>query len=245
MPVAKSYRLTCGPDALRILRLFGLISALFLAGCATTASVRQIDRLDSVSENARILVISPDVKYYLLTAGGVPTPHAEWTEAARENFSRSLQDFARENNIDIIPPADSDDLSDVEISYQKLYSAVGSSILTHHFGTFKLPTKNQAFDWSLGPGVKVIGQKYNADYALFSYYRDYQASGGRAALSFFAAMVGVGIAAGGEVGFASLVDLRTGEIVWFNKVSVGTGELREAESARLAIDTLFKDIPLN
>lgn len=245
MSVAKSFRLTCYPHALRICGLLGLVGALSLVGCATTANVRQIDRLDSVSENARILVMSPDVKYYLLTAGGVPTPHAEWTEAARNNFSRSLQDFARENEIEIISPADSENLSDAEISYQKLYSAVGSSILTHHFGTFKLPTKNQTFDWSLGPGVNVIGRKYNADYALFSYYRDYQASGGRTALSFFAAMVGVGITTGGEVGFASLVDLRNGEIVWFNKVSVGSGELREAESARQTIDTLFKDIPLN
>lgn len=245
MSVAQSFRILCNQDALGKIKLLGLIGLLLLGGCATTANVKQIDRLDSVSENARILVMSPDVKYYLLTAGGVPTPHAEWTEAARTNFSRSLQDFARENDIDIIEPVDSDKLSDAEVSYQKLYSAVGSSILTHHFGAFKLPTKKNTFDWSLGPGVEEIGQIYNADYALFSYYRDYQASGGRAALSFFAALVGVGIVTGGEVGFASLVDLRSGEIVWFNKVSAGTGELREAATARQTIDTLFKDIPLN
>jgi hypothetical protein len=122
---------------------------------------------------------------------------------------------------------------------------VGSSILAHHYGVLKLPTKEKNFDWSLGPGVEVIGKKYNADYALFSYYRDYQASGGRIAFSFFAALVGVGIAPGGEIGFASLVDLRTGDIVWFNKVSSGVGELREAESARQTVDALFKDMPVD
>ena len=242
MSLPRSARHLPGP---RPLKAACLVLLLFLSGCAATSNVKQIDRLDSVSENARILVMSPDVKYYLLTAGGVPTPHAEWTEAARENFSRSLQDYASENNIEIIKPADYENLSEVEISYQKLYSAVGSSILAHHFGAFKLPTKKQAFDWTLGPGINVIGEKYRADYALFSYYRDYQASGGRVALSFFAALVGVGLATGGEVGFASLVDLRSGEIVWFNRVAVGTGELREAENARKTVDELFRNMPVN
>lgn len=215
------------------------------AGCATTATVKQTDRLDSVDRNAKILIMTPDVKYYLLTAGGVPEPHAEWTDAARRNFSASLQAYADENQILIIRMPDQDQLSETEISYQKLYSAVGSSVLSHHFGAIKLPTKQGVFDWTLGSGVSEIGQKYGADYALFSYYRDYQASGGRVAFSFFAALVGVGVGTGGEFGFASLVDLRTGDIIWFNRVGSGTGELREQEQARAAVDALFKDMPLN
>ena len=89
-----------------------------------------------------------------------------------------------------------------------------------------------------------IGDKYRADYALFVYYRDYQASGGRVALSFFAALMGVGVITGGEIGFASLIDLRNGEIVWFNNVAAGVGELREEENARAAVDNLFKNLPV-
>jgi len=217
--------------------------ALILAGCASSASVKQINRLESVSANPKILIMNPDVKYYLLTVGGVPQPQAEWTESARNNFSTSLNAFAKERGVNAITSNDSDQLTDTEISYQKLYSAVGASILTHHFGNFKLPTKKGSFDWSLGPGIAFLGEKYGADYALFSYYRDYQASGGRTAFSFLAAMVGVFIPAGGEGGFASLVDLRTGEIVWFNRVASGVGELREKEGARAAVDYLLKDLP--
>jgi len=78
---------------------------------------------------------------------------------------------------------------------------------------------------------------------LFSYYRDYQASGGRVAFAILAGAVGVGVSVGSERGFASLVDLRTGEIVWFNQVIAGTGELRDKEAARATIDALFKDLP--
>lgn len=46
-----------------------VIAVLLLPGCATTSNIKQIDRLGAVSENPRILIMKPDVKYYLLTAG--------------------------------------------------------------------------------------------------------------------------------------------------------------------------------
>lgn len=220
-----------------------LVLLLVVGGCATTASVKQVDRLAAVGEDPRILIMTPDVKYFLLTAGGVAEPHAEWTEAARRNFADSLKAYTDERNIDVIMPRGDDDLSAEEIKYQKLYSAVGTSILIHHFGALKLPTKQGSFDWGLGPGVKAIGEQYGADYALFSYYRDYQASGGRVAFAILAAAAGVGIGAGSETGFASLVDLNTGNIVWFNQVTVGSGELRNKDGARATINTLFKGLP--
>jgi hypothetical protein len=225
----------------------GVLLLLLLAGCVTTqtaSNVKELDRLDTIDdEKPHILVMPPDIKYYLLTSAGLPRPHAEWTMAARKNFSNALQAYAIEHGTDIELIADEDELSETEIEYQKLYSAVGTSILIHHFGTMPLPTKNRSFDWSLGPGVKKIGEAHDADYALFSYYRDYQASGGRVAFAILAAFAGVGMSMGSEGGFASLVDLKTGEIIWFNKVLRGSGELRQADGARQAVDTLFHDLP--
>jgi hypothetical protein len=51
------------------------------------------------------------------------------------------------------------------------------------------------------------------------------------------------VATGYEGGFASLVDLRTGDIVWFNTVAAGAGELRDPAGAKVAVEGLFKDIP--
>jgi len=53
------------------------------------------------------------------------------------------------------------------------------------------------------------------------------------------------MSAGAEYGFASLVDLKTGDIVWFNVVGAGSGELRDAAGAAAAVDTLFRDMPTN
>ena len=94
-----------------------------------------------------------------------------------------------------------------------------------------------------GPGVAEIGKKYGADYALFSYYRDYQASGGRIAFAVLAAVAGVGMSTGAEQGFASLVDLKTGDIVWFKIVNAGVGELRDEQGAGAVVTNLFEDMP--
>ena len=218
------------------------ILLIIITGCASSASVKQVNRLEAVGESPNILIMTPDIKYYLLTASGVPEPHAEWTDIARQNFSNSLQALSDERGIKTVT-MEENMLGDTEISYQKLYSAVGTSILIHHFGALKLPTKQGEFDWSMGPGVREFASKYDTDYALFSFYRDYQASGGRIAFAILAAMAGVGVSTGQEFGFASLVDLKTGDIVWFNQVTVGAGELRDKGGARTAVDTLFKDLP--
>ena len=216
------------------------------AGCATTQNVQQIDRLESVRENPRVILMPPDIRYYLLTAGGVSEPHAEWTEAAQANFTVAIEDFAESIGTDLTI-VDRDNLGATHIEYEKLHSAVGLTILQHQFGVFKLPSKGngEVFDWSLGPDVSALADEHDADYGLFVYYRDYQASGGRIAFAILAAAAGVGVATGTEHGFASLVDLRTGDIVWFNVVNVGTGELRNEASAAETVNNLFSNIPTN
>lgn len=228
--------------ARRHIALLIAASVLLLSGCATTVSVQQIDKLESVGENPRILLMPPDIRYYLLTAGGVAQPNAEWTEAAQENFRVALQDYATSIGANI-KSINKVDLSEEEIRYETLHSAVGTTIIQNHFGLYKLPSKGEVFDWTLGPGIRSIGENYDADYALFVYYRDYQASGGRIAFAILAAAAGAGVATGSENGFASLVDLKSGDIVWFNIVNVGSGELRKQDGAAAAVRSLFKDLP--
>lgn len=222
---------------------FSLIAVmLFFAGCAVTSNVQQIDRLESVGDEARILLMPPDIRYFLLSAGGVPEPNAEWTEAAQTNFLKALEDYAESVGADT-KVLDETNLSAEEIRYEELHGAVGLTLRTHYFGMTKLPSKGETFDWTLGPDIRSIGEDHNADYALFVYYRDYQASGGRVAFSILAAAAGVGVPMGAEYGFASLVDLNTGDIVWFNVVNAGSGELRDEAGAVTAVNALFRDMP--
>jgi hypothetical protein len=218
---------------------------VFLSACATTQNVQQIDRLDSIEGKPRVLLMPPDIRYYRITAGGVAEPQAEWTEAARLNFRSAVDEYARRMGTELVVLDDAD-LTPAEIRYSKLHEAVGMTVLVNHFGMMKLPAKQGLFDWSLGPGVTEIAEDYDADYGLFVFYRDEQASGGRVALAVFAAAAtGAYMDTGGEYGFASLVDLRSGDVVWFNVVGAGSGELRDPAGAMAAVETLFRDIPTN
>jgi hypothetical protein len=54
-------------------------------------------------------------------------------------------------------------------------------------------------------------------------------------------MVGVCIApvGGQQIAFASLVDLKTGKVVWFNMLSSTVGDIRSPEGAEKMVATLL------
>jgi hypothetical protein len=92
--------------------------------------------------------------------------------------------------------------------------------------------------------VKSLKVDTGADYALFVYLRDSYTSPGRAALMVAAALFGVGLQGGVQLGFASLVDLQTGQIVWFNRLVSPVGDLRTPEAAEKAVQELLVNNPL-
>jgi hypothetical protein len=123
-----------------------------------------------------------------------------------------------------------------------LHRAVGSAVLIHQYQQgAALPSKKGKFDWSLGPSVESISRSYQADYALFLFVRDSYATSGRIAMIAVAALLGVGIEGGSQVGFASLVDLKTGDIVWFNHLVRPSGDLRAPEAAAETVKMLVSD----
>lgn len=123
-----------------------------------------------------------------------------------------------------------------------MHRAVGSAVLVHQYiPGQQLPNKEGKFDWSLGPEVAAIAQTHAADYALFLFVRDSYASAGRVGVMVVAALLGVGVPGGAQIGFASLVDLRTGDIVWFNRLARGHGDLRTPEAAAETVRELVSD----
>ena len=83
-----------------------------------------------------------------------------------------------------------------------------------------------------------------ADYALFSWVRDSYASSERVATMIVLALFGIGVGGGAQLGYASLVDLNTGQVLWFNRLLRGRGDLREADKATETLDALLDNFPL-
>lgn len=230
------------------LGFFALAVAIgVLAGCANTSSLTRPDFKASEAGTNTVLLMPTDIEISALTAGGALEPSAAWTEAAKANVSKALADYFAVKGDELQEYSSPDEAErrrrDDQVS--KLHEIVGGSILNHQYtGPFALPTKQGGFDWTLGEDAKALGDYQNAEYALFVFFRDSHATAGRVAAIVVAAALGVGLQGGAQVGFASLVDTRTGNIVWFNRLASGTGDLRTPGPAASAVKGLLVDLPL-
>ena len=215
-----------------------------LAGCAsdTTRQVPQLRR--EVGTNPNIVVMPLDVELAEMTAGGMREPNAEWTDAAHANIRTALEQRARAHNVRLVqfnPDGGTAEEQKVSTEMVALHRAVGMAALTNYFLGPKLPNKDGKFDWSLGPQAAAIARAQGADYALFLFVRDSYASAGRVAVIAVYALFGVGVPGGSQIGFASLVDLKTGDIVWFNWLQRASGDLRTPQAAAETVQALVLD----
>lgn len=200
-----------------------------------------------------VVVVEPDIELTLVTAGGLQEPRREWSDNARRLYPAAVGRLLALNGTDQKPDFDiPDDLPPPSRLGQvlRLNEAVAMSIAVYTRPGSYLATKNQTLDWTLGPGVEELRKATGADYALFTYIRDSYASDGRTALRMLGFIAGAAmgtvldIGGGQLVGVATLVDLRTGQVVWFNLLAKQSGDLREPGGAEKAVAQLLGGMPL-
>lgn len=230
-----------------------VLAALGLAGCATTKQT-SAPHFELPQGEYKLVVMRPDVAVSTLTARGKLQSRDDWSGAARDHVMQSLREFTHARGGEtrlVVNPEDAgiDEASLREL--ERLHGAVGASILPSEMtGGAGLPTRRHSFDWTLGELATRYGAKSGYDYALFVYARDSFATAGRGtliALSYagcaFNSIACLASPAGGQqVAFASLVDLRTGAVVWFNALHSPVGDLREADGAERMVRKLLRPL---
>lgn len=240
----------------RLSTMVGLAASLALSACVQTKQYAD-EQFTPPEGDYKLLVLRPDVTVGSLTTGGMVEPRAEWTDQARTNIVAALkaQQAARGGNVTIIDHRNQltgvaeQELADVE----RLNFVVDESIVDAKYAGNYLPTKRgRGLDWTLGADAVKLGQKTGYDYVLFLHAEDQVASTGRIALGVLGlAGCVVGFCApnvGGaeQLDYASLVDLKTGQVVWFNVVDAASqvpgisfGDLRTPEGAAQMVDRLL------
>jgi hypothetical protein len=187
-----------------------------------------------------------DVELSEMTVGGVLEPKAEWTRTATDLLVGGLRAEKQRmgfNLVEFSSVKSSEAEADTLDQLNRVHGAVGKSIMIHRLPALKLPNKPEQVEWTLGTEVRLLRDKSGADYALFVFLRDSYASDARKVAMVAAAILGVGLAGGTQLGFASLVDLGSGDIVWFNQLARGTGDLRSSEAALESIRLLLTGFP--
>lgn len=236
-------RISASVERLQKCLLAGAV--LVFAGCAANPETDSRNVFEPLPGNSRIVMMPPDIRYYLITAGGNPELHPDWTAEAEAEFATAIAGKAGIRGIDI-DVLQRSEIDTAVLRYEGLHAAVGEAIIDHSIQGARLPSKddNAASNWTLGPGVAVIQESTDADYALFVHYRENQASGGRIAFAILAAAAKVTIPTSSEHGFASLVDLQSGDISWFGILEDDGYEIREPAGAEVVAEWLLQALPV-
>lgn len=227
----------------RALLAGALMAAAALPALAVDAARNLAPGFNGLPKAAKLVVMPVDVELYSLSAGGVPEPKADWTASAQSHMKAEL--LKRSQNLGLTAQLMDDKAADEFAEPMALHAAVARSIALHHAtgGAWSLPTKGGKLDWSFDDAMRDLRARSGADYGLFIWVRDSYASAERKLAMVGLALLGVGITGGIQVGYASLVDLDSGRVLWFNQLARGTGDLREAKEAAESIDVLLNGFP--
>jgi len=238
------------PAACLVLAALGSIGDAVAQAAAAPAQAAPIESkylapgFTQLPKAARVVIMPVDVELYSLSAGGVAEPRADWTTAALGHMKTAVT--ARIGATGLNATTMEDVEADEFAEQVGLHAAVARSIALHHAtgGIWALPSKNGRLDWSFDDSMKPLQEKTGARYALFIYVRDSYASAERKAAMVAMALLGVGLSGGTQSGYASLVDLETGRVLWFNRLLRATGDLREGTAAAESMSALLTGFPV-
>lgn len=226
-------------------RALAMCLCLMAAACTTTRQQFADRDAPKPAAGARILLVDPDVQLSVLTIAGMKEPRADWTKSAQANLETAVQNALRQRSHQFRELDPSTVQEGRAGQLLRLHEAVGLSIISFNYGAVKLPTKKNTFNWTLGEGARTLGQQYDADYALFTYGRGSYSSGGRKVAMVGMALLGAHLPMGGQQAFASLVDLKTGRVIWFNVGNAApSADMRTPEGAQELVAAMMKDAPL-
>ncbi len=196
---------------------------------------------------ARIILFRPDVQVGEQSTGGLDQPNADWTALARDYVVLALSSVQQTQAHKIISmPELSGKDAIVMTDYRSLFKAVADVAITHKLmpGN-ELPSKNGVFDWTLGKGAAQLGVIGGGDYGLFLYTKDSYGSSGRKALEIIGLTAGVDTIEGEHMGYAGLIDLKTGDLVWINVNVKMAGDIRTADGAKRRVGQLLRNFPVH
>jgi hypothetical protein len=226
--------------------------ALALAGlgaCVTVAPPIGSD-FRAPSQSVSILVMEPDVQVTFITTGGAER-RADWSEQAKSNLMNALMsELAESGERAVLYNAaehQTEGAQQALLLNQAVTDALAAHVIFMDISTFagRLPhQQTQPETYTLGQSVRDFAPETEADYALFLTSRSQIESGGM-----FMTKVLIGAVTGYvpastafRGAYVSLVDLRTGEVVWLRGHNLG--DARNAQEAASIMNEIFDAGPL-
>lgn len=231
--------------------IYRFLAVVLMVATPTFASAQEKtgvrDGFELKPGTAKILLLEPSVRVGSQSTGGMFEPNADWTKQARENIERELKRVQGNlgNQVVRLEFDGSPQTAPLQ-KYHALFGAVAGSVLEYQF--FKgnrLPSKkmDKSFNWTMGPEIKDLAALQGFDYILLIRTKDAYGSTGRKILQIVAMFGGIGVTSGEHIGYAGLIDVKTGNLVWLNADLEMGGDVRDPAGAEKRVQQLLEGFP--
>lgn len=231
-----------------------ILCLLFSGGCAAPNYRTRPDAVNRSREIRSVALLSPDVRVYEVSAGGVSDERSEWSAQGKENTARAITEILHARGVVVKPvPAELEAMPEVR-ELKALFRAVLASVLSHTYNQGRNPNvfqdKVSNFDYSLG-SLDDLLRRAGADALIIVTGQDEVSTGGQKTLTTLGIIAGA--AAGALTGVVvmprisgatmnlALAD-RDGNILWFSAEGSAGADLRDpasaAEFSAVALDGL-------
>ena len=216
-----------------------MLVTLIMTSCTATEKLQHTDYREPIAPGARVLLMDTDIECSELTADGKVTAKPAWTAKCKNSVQAALADFLTERKAELVihdPSAIPAGHAARYREFAKLRETIREAILQRE----TYPTADDRTNWTMGPGVRSIGDDHNADYALYIHLRDQYETSGHVATRLLFSLFGMAPPGATQQGSVFLHDLGTGNVVWFSNLFSTAGDLRDKQSARKTVDALFQ-----
>jgi len=231
-----------------------MISLIVLAGCATARNSVHRDFAHSAEQQLpkKILLLPIEIRVHEISAGGVVEKVDDWSKQASTNARQYIRTLAASRDVFTIvetPALNAQDRAQLE-QHVALYEVVAGSAdlaLASPISAWRERAKD--FDYTLGPGLKPLAEHSGIDAAMILTGTDYISSAGRKAAMAMGVLLGA-LAGGifipqGGTSFVSVgvVDMRTGNLLWFASDQSATTDLRNEQDVQRILEQMFQTYP--
>jgi hypothetical protein len=237
-------------------QILGSLGAIaVLAGCAATPNASLHESIAGKTEQRmprKMLLLPADIRVHEISAGGVVEKVDDWTISASNHAMKSVREIAGSKNLfepkEVPALADSDkQVLDQHLALYELVAASADFSKSGPFAPWRERAKN--FDYTLGPGLTELAERSDLDAAVIVIGSDYISSSGRKATMALgilaAALTGVAVIPVGGTAYVSVgvVDLKSGNLLWFATSRGQTDDLRQEQQVRAVLEKLFTGYP--
>jgi hypothetical protein len=241
---------------------FFLFLIVLISGCIPDYRIHP--EFEMLAKNIKTLgLVTPDIKIYKLTAGGIRELDDDWSSKGRQNVLDILLKLSKGTRIKIKPIEVDPEIEEEMEDIKSLYMAVNKSILLHTYNfpieeinepldypreDNKFSDKIKNFVYSIG-SVEKITQKYGVDGLMFIYGMDEISTKGRKMLKIAGSilesitkveLMSPSLRRGGITVLTMAIVDPNGNIIWYDaEIKEGIYDLRDPDSTYQILAKIF------